>query len=202
MELLKIIEKISEEIIKNKDYLTELDREIGDGDHGVNLARGFEKVEEEIPNMQGMKPFEVLNKMAMILISNVGGASGALYGTALMKGAAYLKTKDTINSQVMADTWNEMIKGIEMRGKAVLGEKTMLDTQIPAYEAFKLKADAGAGIKECFEFNDWVYNKREEFQKIYISMIKVLLEHYQLNNMYNDSIKILKEFRSHLNKEC
>ena len=55
MELLKIIEKISEEIIKNKDYLTELDREIGDGDHGVNLARGFEKVEEEIPNMQGMK---------------------------------------------------------------------------------------------------------------------------------------------------
>ena len=48
MELLKIIEKISEEIIKNKDYLTELDREIGDGDHGVNLARGFEKVEEEI----------------------------------------------------------------------------------------------------------------------------------------------------------
>ena len=72
MELLKIIEKISEEIIKNKDYLTELDREIGDGDHGVNLARGFEKVEEEIPNMQGMKPFEVLNKMAMILISNVG----------------------------------------------------------------------------------------------------------------------------------
>lgn len=123
MELLKIIEKISEEVIKNKDYLTELDREIGDGDHGVNLARGFEKVEEEIPNMQGMKPFEVFNKMAMILISNVGGASGALYGTALMKGAAYLKTKDTINSQVMADTWNEMIKGIEMRGKAVLGEK-------------------------------------------------------------------------------
>lgn len=51
----------------------------------------------------------------------------------------------------------------------------------------------GIYIKECFEFNDWVYNKREEFQKIYISMIKVLLEHYQLNNMYNDSIKILKE---------
>ena len=69
-----------------------------------------------------------------------------------MKGAAYLKTKDTINSQVMADTWNEMIKGIEMRGKAVLGEKTMLDTQIPAYEAFKLKLMTGAGIKECFEF--------------------------------------------------
>ncbi|EFS25009.2 hypothetical protein FUAG_00524 [Fusobacterium ulcerans ATCC 49185] len=51
----------------------------------------------------------------------------------------------------------------------------------------------GVYIKECFEFNDWVYNKREEFQKIYTTMIKILLEHYQLNDMYNDSIKILKE---------
>ena len=152
MELLKIIEKISEEIIKNKDYLTELDREIGDGDHGVNLARGFEKVKEELLNMQNMQSFEVFNKMAMILISSVGGASGALYGTALMKGAAYLKTKEEITPEIMAETWNEMIKGIEMRGKAVLGEKTMLDTQIPAYEAFKIKADAGANISECFEF--------------------------------------------------
>lgn len=51
----------------------------------------------------------------------------------------------------------------------------------------------GIYIKECFEFNDWVYNKREEFQKIYITMIKILLEYYQLNKMHNDSIKILKE---------
>ena len=152
MKLLEVIEKISKEIIKNKDYLTELDREIGDGDHGVNLARGFEKVKEELSNMQNMQSFEVFNKMAMILISSVGGASGALYGTALMKGAAYLKTKEEITPEIMAETWNEMIKGIEMRGKAVLGEKTMLDTQIPAYEAFKIKADAGANISECFEF--------------------------------------------------
>ncbi|MDU1912335.1 dihydroxyacetone kinase subunit DhaL [Fusobacterium sp.] len=152
MELLKIIKEVSEKIIENKDFLTELDREIGDGDHGVNLARGFEKVKEELPNMQNMKPFEIFNKMAMILISNVGGASGALYGTALMKGASYLKTKEIITPEIIAETWNEMIKGIEMRGKAVLGEKTMLDTQIPAYKAFKIKADAGADIKECFEF--------------------------------------------------
>ena len=152
MELLRIIKKVSEKIIENKDYLTELDREIGDGDHGVNLARGFEKVEKELSNMETMKPFEVFNKIAMLLISNVGGASGALYGTALMKGAAYLKTKEEITPEIMAETWNEMIKGIEMRGKAVLGEKTMLDTQIPAYEAFKIKANAGANISECFEF--------------------------------------------------
>ncbi|WP_304157480.1 dihydroxyacetone kinase subunit DhaL [Fusobacterium ulcerans] len=152
MELLRIIKKVSEKIIENKDYLTELDREIGDGDHGVNLARGFEKVEKELSNMETMKSFEVFNKIAMLLISNVGGASGALYGTALMKGAAYLKTKEEITPEIMAETWNEMIKGIEMRGKAVLGEKTMLDTQIPAYEAFKIKADTGANIRECFEF--------------------------------------------------
>lgn len=152
MELLRIIKKVSEKIIENKDYLTELDREIGDGDHGVNLARGFEKVEKELSSMEAIQPFEVFNKIAMLLISNVGGASGALYGTALMKGAAYLKTKEEITTEIIAETWNEMIKGIEMRGKAILGEKTMLDTQIPAYEAFKIKADTGANIRECFEF--------------------------------------------------
>ena len=152
MELLRIIKKVSEKIIETKDYLTELDREIGDGDHGVNLARGFEKVEKELSSMEAIQPFEVFNKIAMLLISNVGGASGALYGTALMKGAAYLKTKEEITPEIIAETWNEMIKGIEMRGKAVLGEKTMLDTQIPAYEAFKIKADTGANIRECFEF--------------------------------------------------
>lgn len=150
MELLEIIKKICEEIIKNKDYLTELDREIGDGDHGVNLSRGFEKIEEELPKMKDMKPCDIFMKMTMILMSNVGGASGALYSTALMKGAAVLKTSQSITSEVIIKTWDEMIKGIEMRGKSTLGEKTMLDTQIPAFEIFKESINSGKTIKEAF----------------------------------------------------
>lgn len=150
MEMLNIIKKISDVIIENKDYLTELDREIGDGDHGVNLARGFEKIEAEIPKMDGSKPADVVNKMAMLLLSNVGGASGALYATALMKAAGCLKKYENVTPETIAEIWDEMIKGIQMRGKAVAGEKTMLDTQIPAYEAFKSAVTEGKTVAEAF----------------------------------------------------
>lgn len=151
MELLDIIKKISDEIIKNKEYLTDLDREIGDGDHGVNLARGFEKISEELPKMKDLNPSDIFMKMTMLLMSNVGGASGALYSTALMKGAAVLKKCPSPTQEVVVEVWDEMIKGIQMRGKAVLGEKTMLDTQIPAFEEFKKSLEGGKNIKESFK---------------------------------------------------
>lgn len=150
MKLLEIIDKIGDVIVENKEYLTDLDREIGDGDHGVNLARGLEAIKAELPKLEGQKQGDIFNKMAMLLISNVGGASGAIYGTALMKAAAYLKKNEVTDPISAATVWKEMIGGIQMRGKAVAGEKTMLDTQIPAYEAFLSKAEAGGTFAECF----------------------------------------------------
>lgn len=147
---LDILEKVCNIIIENKEVLTELDRVIGDGDHGVNLSRGMEKVKEEIPKLDALKPFEVLNKCAMLLMSNVGGASGALYATALMKGAAALKGKEDITTEDIVKAWNEMILGIESRGKSAKGEKTMLDTLIPAYEAFKAEVEATNDLKSAF----------------------------------------------------
>lgn len=147
---LDILEKVCNIIIENKEVLTELDRVIGDGDHGVNLSRGMEKVKEEIPKLDALKPFEVLNKCAMLLMSNVGGASGALYATALMKGAAALKGKEEITTEDIVKAWNEMILGIESRGKSTKGEKTMLDTLIPAYEAFKAEVEATNDLKSAF----------------------------------------------------
>lgn len=147
---LDILEKICNVIIENKEVLTELDRVIGDGDHGVNLSRGMEKVKEEIPKLDTLKAFEVLNKCAMLLMSNVGGASGALYATALMKGAAALKGKEEITPEDIVKAWNEMILGIESRGKSTKGEKTMLDTLIPAYEAFKAEVEATNDLKSAF----------------------------------------------------
>ena len=147
---LDILEKICDIIIENKDNLTELDRVIGDGDHGVNLSRGMEKVKGEIAKFEVLKPFEVLNKCAMLLMSNVGGASGALYATALMKGAAALKGKEEINNNDIVIAWNDMILGIESRGKSTKGEKTMLDTLIPAYEAFKTAIESNKDLKTAF----------------------------------------------------
>ena len=86
----------------------------------------------------------------MLLMSNVGGASGALYSTALMKGGAVLKKHSEVTPEVMVETWDEMIKGIQMRGKAVKGEKTMLDTNL-SFEEFKKSVEEGKSLKESFE---------------------------------------------------
>ncbi|MDE5767588.1 MAG: dihydroxyacetone kinase subunit L [Malacoplasma sp.] len=148
---LKIIENVANEIIKNKDYLTDLDREIGDGDHGVNLSRGFEKILESINDFNGKTPSEIMMKIAMVLMSNVGGASGAIYSTAFMKAGQFLKDKPVeLTPELISETWKQMIEGIQTRGNSKLGEKTLLDVQIPAFEAYTSSIKSGKSLKDAF----------------------------------------------------
>ncbi|CEM63016.1 dihydroxyacetone kinase subunit L [Treponema phagedenis] len=146
MKPYEILSKVIDVIAENKEYLTELDRAIGDSDHGVNLDRGFQKIKSELTAYENMNLAEMANKIAMTLISNVGGASGALYGTAFMKAGMFLKTQTEINDVVIAEALNQMIAGIKSRGKAERGEKTMLDTLIPVYEFVKAAADKGDSL--------------------------------------------------------
>lgn len=129
--IMEIINRIAEIIYENKDYLTDLDRAIGDGDHGINLNRGLLKIKEDAEKYSSLSDSEISNKIAMTLISNVGGASGALYGTAFMKMAAYIKDKENISKNDIPNIFSAGIEGIKMRGKSDVGEKTMLDTLIP-----------------------------------------------------------------------
>lgn len=137
MELITLIDKIADRIYENKDYLSELDREIGDSDHGVNLSRGFQKIKDESEILKTLNYSDCFNKIAMILISNVGGASGAIYGTGLMKVAQNLKGIDTLDRNNITKAAEAMVEGIKMRGKAQCGEKTMLDTIVPVVEVLK-----------------------------------------------------------------
>ena len=137
MELITLIDKIADRIYENKDYLSELDREIGDSDHGVNLSRGFQKIKDESEMLKTLNYSDCFNKIAMILISNVGGASGAIYGTGLMKVAQNLKGIDTLDRNNITKAAEAMVEGIKMRGKAQCGEKTMLDTIVPVVEVLK-----------------------------------------------------------------
>lgn len=129
--IIEIINKIAETIKENKDYLTDLDRAIGDGDHGVNLNRGFTKLKEESEKYVELSNNEIITKIAMTLISNVGGASGALYGTAFMKMGIFMKGKENISKEDIPEIINIGIEGIKMRGKSDIEEKTMLDTLVP-----------------------------------------------------------------------
>ena len=142
------IEQIGSKIIENKEFLTELDREIGDADHGINMARGYSEALKVLP------PEEedigaALKKTGMTLLSKVGGASGPLYGTAYMKAAKVAAGKKSLTLEDGKAMMEELIAGIKMRGKAVQGEKTMLDALIPAYEALAAGMAAGKSPSGC-----------------------------------------------------
>ena len=83
-QLLEMISRMSDIIQENKDFLTELDMPIGDSDHGINLARGFQAVTAKLPTLEGKDAATILKTVGMTLVSTVGGASGPLYGTAFM----------------------------------------------------------------------------------------------------------------------
>ena len=144
------LKEIGDKIMANKDFLTDLDREIGDADHGVNMARGFAAVVEKVPEDEG-DIGAALKKTGMTLLSTVGGASGPLYGTAYMEAAKVFAGKTAVSPEDFKAALEAAIAGIQKRGKAVKGEKTMLDALMPAYVAFSEKVDAGADLNEALD---------------------------------------------------
>ena len=137
------IDKVKEKIVaiadlisENEAYLTDLDREIGDADHGYNMKKGFSKVKEamneDFPNLKAL-----FNKIAMTLISTVGGASGPLYGTFFMKFAQSLGESEDIDKELFTKAFSDGVDGVIMRGKAKVGDKTMVDVLSPVADALK-----------------------------------------------------------------
>ena len=129
-----LILQAADEIIANKDYLTDLDRSIGDADHGVNMAKGFgftkEALEADFDDYKTL-----INKVATTLLSKVGGASGPLYGTFFMKFAASLKDIDDLDRDHLNKAFRDGVDGVKQRGKAEVGDKTMVDVLDPVAEA-------------------------------------------------------------------
>ncbi|MBQ6734655.1 MAG: dihydroxyacetone kinase subunit L [Lachnospiraceae bacterium] len=156
-QVIDIIHKVSAAIGENAQFLTDLDNAIGDGDHGINLARGFKKVEEELPAVADKDIGAILKKVGMTLVSTVGGASGPLYGTAFMKAGDAVKEKEEVTAEDFIAMLEAGIGGVQLRGKAEKGEKTMLDAMIPALDAMReagtadAKAMLEAGLKAAKE---------------------------------------------------
>ncbi|WP_024412866.1 dihydroxyacetone kinase subunit DhaL [Streptococcus suis] len=126
------METFNKKIQENKDYLSELDSPIGDGDHGGNMARGMDAVMQELSEKDYETVDQVFKVVAMQLLSKVGGASGPLYGSAFMG-----ITKASQAGADLADTLQAGLEMIQKRGKAELGEKTMVDVWIPVIAALR-----------------------------------------------------------------
>lgn len=148
-QIVAIIAAIARRIELEKDFLTQLDNEIGDGDHGINLARGFKSVKETLPTLTDKDIGAILKSVGTQLVSTVGGASGPLYGTAFMKAGNVCKGKTTLTAEEFVVAFEAAVNGVKMRGKAVEGEKTMLDVLCPAYKALKDDIDDGKSLVEA-----------------------------------------------------
>ena len=145
-QLLDIIARMSDIIQENKDFLTELDMPIGDSDHGINMARGFQAVSAKLPTLEGKDAGTILKTVGMTLVSTVGGASGPLYGTAFMKAGAKMAGKTELGIDDLLVMLHEAVEGIKMRGKSTTGEQTMLDAMVPALEAMKAASGSPAEV--------------------------------------------------------
>ena len=150
-KVIEILKKIIADVEEQKLFLTELDNVIGDGDHGIKLARGFDAVNDVIGTFEGKDIGSILKAVGMKLVSTVGGASGPLYGTAFMKAGAYLNGKMEMNMDDFIGMMDVAIEGIMKRGKAVKGEKTMLDAMIPALDAMKASYEADKDAKKALD---------------------------------------------------
>lgn len=150
-EVKDILCEISSIIDRKKLYLSELDAAIGDGDHGLNLSKGFKAVEEKIKNVSDDNIGNVLKISGMVLVSTVGGAAGPLYGTAFMKGADAVNNKSSIDMSDFLNILTEALSGIKMRGKSTEGEKTMIDTLSPVINQLRHDLDEGKDTNAIME---------------------------------------------------
>jgi dihydroxyacetone kinase-like protein len=130
-------------IAANKDYLTQLDAAIGDADHGINMDRGFQAVLARLPALAGQDIGATLKAVGMTLVSTVGGASGPLYGTLFLQMAAATAGKSELTLADWAGALEAGVEGVIRRGKASPGDKTMIDSLVPALNALKAAAAEG-----------------------------------------------------------
>ena len=142
------IQRFAEKVAAHKDELTALDAAIGDADHGTNMDRGLQAALERLPG-EGAVPADLLKAAAMALISKVGGASGPLYGTAFLRAAGAVAGKAALAPGDVLALFQAALAGIQERGKAARGEKTMVDALAPAVDALEAALGRGAALGEA-----------------------------------------------------
>lgn len=117
-----------------RDFLTRLDSDIGDGDHGLNMNRGFNKVLEKLPSVADKDIGFILKNTGMTLLSSVGGASGPLFGTFFIRAAHSANAKQSLDLPALCQLLKEGAEGVVLRGKAEPGDKTMCDVWLPVVD--------------------------------------------------------------------
>jgi dihydroxyacetone kinase-like protein len=141
-------------VLRNEHYFADLDGLAGDGDFGTSLATGFRQIEKEWDEIPKTDIGAMLLKISMIVSKHVGGSSGPIWGTGFMKAALLTRGKTEITLDDLAAMLGSAIEGIQARGGAQLGDKTLLDALIPVHERLKAGGEKGAALKEAADAAD------------------------------------------------
>jgi phosphoenolpyruvate---glycerone phosphotransferase subunit DhaL len=136
---------------ENKEYLTRLDSAIGDADHGINMQRGMRAALAKLDGLGGEDVGTMLKTVGMALVSSVGGAGGPLYGTLFMQMGMKTAGKNELTAEDWAAALEAAVEGVQMRGKAEPGDKTMIDALVPARDALKAAVAEGAPFQEALK---------------------------------------------------
>ena len=152
-DTLNWVKAIASVIGENSKYLTELDAAIGDADHGANMERGFKAVTNKLPEISDKDIGTIFKTVGMTLISTVGGAGGPLYGTFFLQVGMKTAGKMELSLMDWADALEAALNGVIMRGKAELGDKTMVDALTPAVAALKQSVQENQPINKALELS-------------------------------------------------
>lgn len=147
-DILRWLQQLARVLQENRDYLTQLDAAIGDADHGINMDRGFKAVTEKLSTATNTDIGAILKIVGTTLVSKVGGASGPLYGTAFLRAGMATSGKQVLSEADFVSMLTAFVEGIKVRGKAQLGEKTMLDALLPALDAARKAENEGLGLAQ------------------------------------------------------
>jgi len=141
--------EIAASVRAERDYLVQLDAAIGDGDHGINLNRGFDAVTLALSTEPDGTPGKLLILSGKTLISTVGGASGALYGTFFLQASTIAGNRTELSPSEFGSVLEKGLAGIVLRGKATIGDKTMVDALQPAIKAYKHSIESGETLDQA-----------------------------------------------------
>ncbi len=149
--LVSLLGAMANVIIREQKVLTELDAAIGDGDFGSSLSNGFRKIEEQLPEMEKTNTGDVLKKVGMTFTTSVGGVSGPIWGTAFLRAGIKAGDRTELNLSDLSEMMESALEGIQIRGNANLGDKTMVDALHPAVEELKKQSESGTTLVEALK---------------------------------------------------
>ena len=149
--LIDTAKKIQVVINDNSSEIEKLDQEIGDGDHIFNIQRGIKLVIELEPTIKDLKMSKALNQIAMKVLSGIGGSSGALFGTLFMTMAKGNAIDEGVDYKKAIEIFSEGVEAVKQRGKADVGEKTMMDVLIPVSNCLKKGVEEDKDLKEILK---------------------------------------------------